>query len=43
MSIQLKDFSTKPPADYSKSQTKIEIKVLQKRLRELQYVMRAQE
>ncbi len=43
MHIKLKNFSTKPSADFDKSAVKVEIKELQKRLRSLQYVMRAQE
>ncbi len=43
MTIQLKNFSTKPPADFNKKKIKKEIKLMQARLLELQYVMRAQE
>ena len=42
MSIQLKEYSTQPPADFSKDAIKSEVKDLQKRLRDLQYTMRAQ-
>lgn len=42
MAIQLKDFSTKPPVDFDKSNTKKEFKKRQKEFRELQYRMRAQ-
>ena len=43
MSIRLSDFSTKPPVDFNKKEIKSEIKKLQKQLRDLQYMMRAQE
>lgn len=43
MNIQLSNFSTKPPADFNKKEAKVEFKKMQKRLRDLQYVMRAQE
>lgn len=41
--MRLTDFSTQSPNDFDKKEIKGEIKKLQKRLSELQYVMRAQE
>lgn len=43
MPIQLKNFSTKPPHDFDRGDIKRETKKLQKELRDLQYIMRAQE
>ena len=43
MQIRLSDFSTKPPVDFDKKIIKQEIKIMQERLRGLQYVMRAQQ
>lgn len=41
--MNLKNFSTRPPANFDKKEAKSEIKKLQKRLRDLQYILRAQE
>lgn len=41
--MKLNDYSTKPPKDFRLDEMKGEIKKMQKRLRDLQYIMRAQE
>lgn len=43
MSIQLSNYSTKPPDTFDRGQFKNQFKKMQKRFRELQYVLRAQE
>jgi len=40
--MKLSNYSTKPPADFSKATAKVEFKKMQKQFRDLQYILRAQ-